>query len=459
MIELPLYKRLWPRRHVDEKADSPSVNLSYPHVLWRKILKNILTSVSILWLFLSTLLFCARGFAAPAAQGIAAIGQKAELTASNGQQGSLVGTSVAISGNTVAVGAPGTVDFGHNIPGVVYVYVKPANGWGNMIEIARLTPSDSAAAYSFGYFLAISGNTIVVNSNVGAHVFVEPVGGWVDMTETAILTDSSGPCACGQAAIEGNKIAVGSSLNRGQFSGSVQVFVKPAAGWQTTSKPNAELKQPRGTTAAQASEAVAISGSNIAAVGNVCGQAKCEDYVFLYSKPSVGWRGTITPTATLSTTNASLRLDTGTVSISGNTVVASAVGTSDNKIPGYAYVWVEPAGGWTNMTETAHLTDNSTFYDEFGFSTVILGNTILVGTPSAIEVQTGFFRGAVDVYVKPAAGWQTTSAPSAQLLNSDWTQDDGFGTSVAASSGTAVVGEPFGPVSENVGAAYVFQSF
>jgi hypothetical protein len=421
-------------------------------------MKNIMGPLFAVWLFLATLLLCASGFAGSNAASIPPIGQKAELTASNGQQGSLVGTSAAIDGNTVAVGAPGVVDFGRNIPGVVYVYVKPSSGWGNMTEVAQLTPSDSAAADGFGTFLAISGNTIVVNSNLGAHVFVEPAGGWVDMTETAILTDSNGPCVCGHAAIEGNTIAVGSSLNGGHFSGSVQVFVKPLSGWQTTSKPDAELRHHFGAFAGQSSESVAISGNNIVDVGTVCGQTNCENRVFLFSKPSVGWRGTIAPTATLSTTNHSDQLGTGHASISGNTVVASAVGTSDGKIRGYAYVWVEPAGGWTNMSETARLTDNNASYDQFGTSTVILGDTILVGTPG-VEVQTGEYRGAVYVYVKPPAGWHTTSLPNAHLLNSDWTSGDQFGTSVAGSDGTAIVGEPAGPALEGVGAAYVFQTF
>jgi hypothetical protein len=138
-------------------------------------------------------------------------------------------------------------------------------------------------------------------------------------------------------------------------------------------------------------------------------------------------------------------------------VVASAVGLSNASTPGTAYVWVEPTGGWKNMTETAQLTDENTFYDEFGISTAISGNNILVGTPSAIEVQTGYYRGAVYVYAKPSGGWQTTSKPNAQLLNSDWTQDDFFGSSVAGASGIAIVGEPNGPLNTYVGAAYVFE--
>jgi hypothetical protein len=166
----------------------------------------------------------------------------------------------------------------------------------------------------------------------------------------------------------------------------------------------------------------------------------------------------IAPTVTLSSSDESYSLSRGSVAMSGNTVVATAVGPSNGSAPGIAYVWVEPAGGWENMTETAQLTDGSTFYDLFGLSVAMVGNTIYVGTPSAIDIQTGqYYRGAVYVYNKPSDGWRTTSTPNAQLLNSDWTQNDGFGTIVAAESGTAIVGEPYGPLTTYVGAAYVFE--
>src|ERR1700730_6566716 len=163
----------------------------------RNTMKKTPTTKLATSLMLVLLFLCANGFAAsprrsPALQ-IPPITQKAELTASDGQPGSLFGTSVAISGNTVVVGAQGEDGDQYFVKGAVYVYTKPANGWGNMTQVAKLTPSDSAADYYFGYWVAISGNTIVASSSTGEHVFVEPEGGWADMTETAILTNSNAP--------------------------------------------------------------------------------------------------------------------------------------------------------------------------------------------------------------------------------------------------------------------------
>ena len=99
-------------------------------------------------------------------------------------------------------------------------------------------------------------------------------------------------------------------------------------------------------------------------------------------------------------------------------------------------MWVEPAGGWSgvSMTETAQLSDgNTTFADEFGISTAITSNEIIVGAPEAVDLKTGqAYRGAAYVYVEPASGWQTTSKYNGLLLNSDWTANDGFGSSLAA---------------------------
>src|ERR1700732_447471 len=60
----------------------------------------------------------------------------AELSASDGVAGNALGTAVAVSGTTVVVGE-NCGEIGGNPycnlqnQGVVYVYQKPQNGWGN----------------------------------------------------------------------------------------------------------------------------------------------------------------------------------------------------------------------------------------------------------------------------------------------------------------------------------------
>src|SRR6202049_4151195 len=85
--------------------------------------------------------------------------QLAELTPTTRVNQDWFGVSAAVSGDTAVVGA-----FDPNIEqtGSAYVFVKPPSGWGNMTQTATLTPSDGGAA--FGYSVAISGNTIIVGA-------------------------------------------------------------------------------------------------------------------------------------------------------------------------------------------------------------------------------------------------------------------------------------------------------
>ena len=94
---------------------------------------------------------------------------------------------MAISGNTIVVGAGGTTVQGNPHQGAAYVFVQPANGWTNMTQTAELAASDGYVGDDFGASVAISGNTLVagapyasIGSNFqqgASYVFVEPSGG------------------------------------------------------------------------------------------------------------------------------------------------------------------------------------------------------------------------------------------------------------------------------------------
>ena len=89
--------------------------------------------------------------------------QTAQLTASDGKSGDLFGNSVAVSGNTVVVGAYDAAGPGGNLEqGKAYVFTEPVSGWTNATQTAELTASDGKPGDWFGYSIAIDGSTVVV---------------------------------------------------------------------------------------------------------------------------------------------------------------------------------------------------------------------------------------------------------------------------------------------------------
>ena len=98
-------------------------------------------------------------------------------------------------------GAPGDDDNGAD-SGSVYVFTRDPDS-GEWRQGAKLTASDGDALDYFGYSVAVSGNTVLVGAYLdddenndledsgSAYVFVEPAEGWVDTTtQTTKLTPS-----------------------------------------------------------------------------------------------------------------------------------------------------------------------------------------------------------------------------------------------------------------------------
>src|SRR5579872_1989153 len=199
--------------------------------------------------------------------------QTAELTASDGISGAYLGSSISISGNTVAVGAPGEG------PGAVYVYVEPANGWVNTTQNAKLTALGGLTGDQFGASVSFSDNTVVagapnasgISVQTGvAYVYVQLEGGWTNMTQTAKLTASDGVSfdQLGfSVAINGGTVIAGAPRASGLNSntGAAYVFTEPAGGWKNETQ-NAKLTAPDGVTGNELGAAVAVL-PDIAAAG------------------------------------------------------------------------------------------------------------------------------------------------------------------------------------------------
>lgn len=366
-----------------------------------------------------------------------------ELAAADGSVNASIGSSVAIDGNTVVIGSIGS--------GPVYVYEKPTDGWRNMLPTAELTPSTGA----FGdTVVAVSGDTIVVGSldvfDVDVYVFVKPAGGWVNMTETAQLSDGArGDYFGGSVAIDGGTIVVGATgttVNGTAYQGSAYVFVEPPTGWVSTSAYNAQLTSTDGTYYDLFGSSVGISRRTIVVGAPLVDDAPGPGAAYVYVEPATGW-ASMTQSAELTESQQGPHDELGiSVAIYGNTIVSSA---SQANIIGGAYLFVEPASGWANMTETTQLL-NPNSIPGFGGDVGISGDQVIVGQRYASDNH-------VFVYAKPPDGWQPTAMPAVTLYNGQAQAE--FATSVAINNGVVVAGAPFQTVRgiDDAGAAFGFE--
>ena len=347
--------------------------------------------------------------------------QAGKLTASDPKEDAGFGHAVVVHGDTIVVGAyeEDHTDNNNNPiddVGAAYVFTKPANGWADMTQTARLTAFDAAAEDEFGTSVAVHGDTIVVGApeedtgaRGSAYIFTKPANDWADMTETAALRGESGGDRFGRSvAVYGDTVVVGAFEVNGT-RGAAYLFTKRAAtgvwdDWDDTSASNATPK---------------LTASDRAS-GDRFGRA---------------------------------------VAMDGDTIVIGAPyhdyddpdnNTNDVSNSGAAYVFIKPAtGGWATDTETAKLTASERAEnDQFGYSVAVDGNTVVVGAD-----RDDSNRGSAYVFTEPQGRWTDTEG-TATLTAYDRRGDDRFGNFVAVDGDTVLVGA-VGDDSDK-GSAYVF---
>ena len=264
-------------------------------------------------------------------------------------------------------------------------------------------------------------------------------------------------------AVSGDTVVTGvpyAGIGGNVSQGSAYVFVKPAGGWATTSGYTAKLTAADGVANDSFGHSVAISGDTMAVGAPYVNFGQGAAYVFV--KPAGGWATTSAYTAKLTASDGVFFDDFGySVTISGDTVVVGAYGVTvgGHAGQGAAYVFVKPAGVWaTTSIYKAKLTaSDGDAGDYFGYSVAISGDTVVVGAPFA-DIGGHADQGAAYVFVKPAGVWATTSSFTAKLTALDGAASDYFGNSVAISGDTMVAGASYANIGGNTnqGAAYVF---
>ncbi|MFN0010962.1 MAG: FG-GAP repeat protein, partial [Phycisphaerales bacterium] len=305
--------------------------------------------------------------------------QQAYLKASNTGGADNFGYSVAVSGDTVVVGANGEDSNATGVngdqasnsaadSGAAYVFVRPSGG-STWTQQAYLKASNTGGADNFGYSVAVSGDTVVVGANG---------------------EDSNA------SGVNGDPVN-----NNAINSGAAYVFVRNAGAWTQ----EAYLKASNTGAGDQVGESLAVSGDTV--VVGAIGESS------------------------------------NTAGVNGNQADNSAPGS------GAAYVFVRSAGTWTQQ---AYLKASNPGAGEggdwFGWSSAVSGDTVVVGAWREDSNATGvngnqadnsaLSSGAAYVFARPPGG--TTWTQQAYLKASNTDADDRFGTSVAVSVDTIVIG-------------------
>jgi len=274
--------------------------------------------------------------------------ETARLTASDGATEDRFGISVAIDGDTVVVGAYGD----DGAKGSAYVFVEPGGGWTDTTaETAKLTASDRATYDRFGCSVAISGDTVVVGAredddNGSAYLF-EKGGGWATTsTYDAKLTASGGEASdefgC-SVAIDGDTVVVGAYGDDSE-RGLAYVFEK-GGGWDDMTE-TARLTASDRAMYDRFGWSVAIDGDTVVvgAYGDDIDANIAQGSAYVFVKPGSGWAN-MTQTAKLTASDGAVYDHFGySVAIDGDTVDTVVVGAGHDDIAqGSAYVFAKPA--------------------------------------------------------------------------------------------------------------------
>ena len=376
------------------------------------------------------------------------VDEDAKLRASVGVIQDRFGESVAISGDTAVVGAWGNDGGGLTDSGSAYVFVRDGTSWS---EQAKLMAGDAAAGDQFGRYVALSGDTVVVGAsqadllgaeNAGAaYVFVYDGTSWSEQAKLTASDTAAYKFFGGRAALTGDTLVVGASGDdHGGFqSGSAYVFVRNGTSWSEQAKltaSDAGAIDYFGVSVALSGDTAVVGASGHDDDGSRTGSA----YVFVRNGTSWSEQAKLTP----SDAPANASFGRG-VALLGDTAVVGAEGA------GSAYVFVRNGTSWS---EQAKLTasDAGATGDGFGRSVALTDETAVVGAYGNDHVGAAN-AGSAYFFVRNGTSWseeaKLTASDAAENDYLGWSVSVSGETAVAGAWGDDDGGN-------QSGSAYVF---
>ncbi|MDP2600865.1 MAG: cadherin-like beta sandwich domain-containing protein [Deltaproteobacteria bacterium] len=464
---------------------------------------------------------------------IGAFAQQAYTKASNTEANDRFGQSVAISGNTMVVGAyledsnatgvnGDQTDNSAGGSGAAYVFTRSGTTW---TQQAYLKGSNAAAGDQFGFSVAISGDTVVVGADFedsnatgidgdqtdnssadsgAAYVFTRSGTTWSQQAYLKASNTGAGDYFGNSVAILGDTIVVGARMEDGSAtgingisnnsaanSGAAYVFTRTGTTWSQ----QAYVKTSYTEAGDQFGSKVAISGNTIV-VGtssedsNATGvngdqtdnSANASGAAYVFTRSGTTW----TQQAYLKASNTGANdLFGGSVAINGDTVIIGAAGEDSNatgvdgdetdnsaSASGAAYVFTRSGTTWTQQ---AYLkASNTGASDNFG-AVVIFGDTLVVTAQNEDSNATGIGgnqsdnsaedSGAAYVFTRSGTTWtQQTYLKASNTEASDWfgrVAINGdtiiMGAFVEDSNASGIGGDETDNSAGGSGAVYVFQ--
>lgn len=306
-----------------------------------------------------------------------------------GDRGDELGYSVAVSGNTIVVGDSYDHENGLLSSGAAYVYRYDGGSW----KETKLSASDRAIRDQFGSSVAVSGDTIVVGAlgdddnvyNSGAVYIYRYDGSAWNETKLKSSDGAEDGWFGHSVAVSGDTVVVGAPFQH--LAGAAYVYKYDGRDWKET-----KLSASDADGGNYFGYSVAVSGNTI-----VVGDPRA-DYdnglssgaVYIYRYDGRTWNET-----KLNASDADDGAEFGySVAISGDTVVVGSPSDDEHgPLSGAAYVYRYESSSWD---ETKLTDSNGAKRDYFGHSVAISGNTIVVGIPSCDE--KGPNSGSVFVY-------------------------------------------------------------
>lgn len=165
-----------------------------------------------------------------------------EIWSSDGLAGDLFGWDVEIDGDTLFVSAPSAAVGGRTGAGAVYVFTR-TGGTGPWSQQAKIVASDPAANVGFGYSLAYSNGTLIVGAPDGmAGPPTTPGAAYVftgsggTWAQQAKLTPTAGTILFGSSMAVSGDFAVVGAMGDETWKGCAHWFTRTGSVWSTMGK-------------------------------------------------------------------------------------------------------------------------------------------------------------------------------------------------------------------------------